>query len=94
MKQRIKESHDHSHALNRFAVVPTPERLDADPEFTGKGITIAFLDSGFYPHPDLTVPNNRIVAFQDVTGDELSLEPDRAVQSWHWHGTQTTVAAA
>ena len=35
-------------------VLSTPLRLDADERFTGKGVTIAFLDSGFYPHVDLT----------------------------------------
>ena len=90
----IQEPHNHSHAPNRFAVIPTVEKLAADPRFTGKGVTIAFLDSGFYPHPDLTVPTNRIVAFHDVTGDQAALADEQRVESWHWHGTQTTVAAA
>ena len=88
------ETHDHSHDLNRFAVIPTAERLNVDPRFTGRGVTIAFLDSGFYPHPDLIAPNNRIAAFHDISGQEVSAEADRPVESWHWHGTQTTVAAA
>lgn len=61
------KQHDHSHAQTRFAVIPTPLRLGADSEYTGKGVTIAFLDSGFYPHPDLIQPENRIVAFKDIT---------------------------
>jgi serine protease AprX len=32
---------------------------------TGRGVTIAVLDTGIYPHPDLTRPRNRIVAFKD-----------------------------
>ncbi|WP_379133859.1 S8 family peptidase [Paenibacillus sp. sgz500958] len=32
---------------------------------TGKGINIAVLDTGVYPHPDLTKPVNRIIAFKD-----------------------------
>ena len=32
--------HDHLHAPNRFAVIPTPVRLNADPQYTGKGVTI------------------------------------------------------
>ncbi|WP_238654703.1 S8 family peptidase [Paenibacillus piscarius] len=32
---------------------------------TGKGINIAVLDTGVYPHPDLTRPVNRILAFKD-----------------------------
>ena len=31
-----------------------PERLPDHPGFDGAGVTLAFLDSGYYPHPDLT----------------------------------------
>lgn len=31
----------------------------------GKGVTVAFIDSGIYPHPDLIKPRNRIVDFKD-----------------------------
>src|SRR6185295_12506920 len=44
-------------------VLPTPLRMNADERFTGRGVTIAFLDSGFYEHDDLTKPENRIVAY-------------------------------
>ncbi|MCY7375171.1 MAG: hypothetical protein LH472_04275, partial [Pyrinomonadaceae bacterium] len=47
-------------------VLSTPLRLDADERFTGKGVTIAFLDSGFYPHKDLTEPHNRILAYHNL----------------------------
>jgi len=79
---------------NEFALLPTPLRLNADPRFTGKGITIAFLDSGFYPHPDLTKPVNRIRALVDVTEPS---QTEKYFQSPHvesWHGTMTSVAAA
>ena len=33
--------------------------------YTGKGIGIAVLDTGVYPHPDLIRPKNRIIAFKD-----------------------------
>ncbi len=84
--------HDHLHATNRFAVIPTQRRLNADPEFTGKGVTIAFLDSGFYPHPDLG-PGNRIYAYKDLAAEQVILDAN-AAESWQWHGTQTTVVAA
>lgn len=75
-------------------VLSTPLRLDADTRFTGKGVTIAFLDSGFYPHADLTTPHNRILAHRNLTdpdGDVSSLlEPDVA----SWHGMMTSVVAA
>lgn len=34
-------------------------------QLTGKGIGVAFIDSGVFPHADLTKPQNRIVAFKD-----------------------------
>jgi len=72
-------------------VLSTPLRLDADDRFTGKGVTIAFLDSGFYPHVDL---KNRIQGYRNMLheeGDTSSLfEPDVA----SWHGMMTSVVAA
>lgn len=75
-------------------VLSTPLRLDADERFTGKGVTIAFLDSGFYPHVDLTSPENRIVAYRSL------LDPDGRLDSLFqpdvasWHGMMTSVVAA
>ena len=57
-------SHDHQHSPNRFGVIPTSVRLSAKLEYTGKGVTIAFLDSGFHAHPDLTRPG---IAFSPIT---------------------------
>ncbi len=75
-------------------VLSTPLRLDADDRFTGRGVTIAFLDSGFYPHVDLTSPSNRIIGYRnllDADGDLGSLfQPDVA----SWHGMMTSVVAA
>jgi serine protease AprX len=93
-KQSNINAHDHSHSVNRFAVIPTADRLNADPRFTGRGVTIAFLDSGFHRHPDLVEPNNRVVAFHDISGEETATDSARMIALWHWHGTQTTVAAA
>lgn len=88
-----------------FGVLPTRLRLHADPRFTGKGVTIAVVDSGFYPHPDLTRPENRIRAWVDATRDSISvLHFDKtdmpAWPGWNaahdsqWHGTMTTTVAA
>src|SRR3954451_1660212 len=75
-------------------VLSTPLRLDADERFTGRGVTIAFLDSGFYPHVDLTTPKNRIVAYHSLVDPDGGLEslfqPDVA----SWHGMMTSVVAA
>lgn len=73
-------------------VPPTPLREEADPRFRGRGVTMAFVDSGFFPHPDLTQPRDRILAYHDATGDDVPLYAP--VESWHWHGTMTTCVAA
>ena len=74
--------------------LPVPLRMDADERFTGRGVTIAFLDSGFYAHKDLTEPANRIVAYHSIfaTEDDPSFlqKPDVA----SWHGMMTSVVAA
>ena len=68
--------------------------MDADERYTGRGVTIAFLDSGFYAHKDLTEPVNRIVAYHNIFAtedDPASLQkPDVA----SWHGMMTSVVAA
>ncbi|HEX8162305.1 MAG TPA: S8 family serine peptidase [Pyrinomonadaceae bacterium] len=73
-------------------VLPTYMRLGADPRFTGRGVTIAFLDSGFYAHPDLTTPRNRILAYHSIVRDDPSTLKTTDVASWH--GMMTSVVAA
>jgi serine protease AprX len=88
-----------------FGVLPTRLRLHADPRFSGKGITIALVDAGFYPHPDLVQPRNRIRVWADATHDPVSVfhfEPEEAphwpdwdgARDWQWHGTMTSTVAA
>ena len=94
--ERAKDQILSDAAMNKDGsfVLSTPLRLDSDERFTGKGVTIAFLDSGFYPHKDLTEPTNRILAYQNMTttsGEVASLnQPDVA----SWHGMMTSVVAA
>jgi serine protease AprX len=87
----MRNSHDHNHEPYRCAVVPLTERLCVHERFTGRGVRIAFIDSGFYPHDDI---KNRTVRFHDVSGEEHTLENLKKPQSHHWHGTQTTIVAA
>jgi serine protease AprX len=73
-------------------VLPTYLRMGADERFTGRGVTIAFLDSGFYAHPDLTTPQNRILAYHTIVRDDPSTLETTDVASWH--GMMTSVVAA
>jgi serine protease AprX len=85
----------HWHGRNRFGVLTAAERLDAETMPAGRGVTIAFLDSGFVPHPDLTEPKNRILAFHDATAPDGAASRTAAPpQPADWHGTQTSVVAA
>lgn len=86
----MEQAHDHFHGQNRFAVIPTAEKLKAVSGFCGRGVTIAFLDSGFYPHEDIA---KRIVKFHDVSGEETELQSIKP-NGHHWHGTQTAAVCA
>ena len=86
----------HHPALARTAhkVLPTPLRLGAVDRYRGRGVTMAFLDAGFYAHPDLVQPRQRIVAYVDLTrkrggGVQELRKPDES----SWHGMMTSVVA-
>ena len=80
-------------AQQELKVIPTPMRLDAPAEFRGRGVTIAFLDSGFYAHPDLAKPRNRILKYVNLV--ERAKSDDLTVpQVSSWHGMMTSVVAA
>ena len=90
--QRQIDSHAAVFEQHSF-VLPTPLRMDAHERFTGRGVTMAFLDSGFYAHPDLTEPRNRIVAYHSIfaaEGDDTSLYTSDVAS---WHGMMTSVVA-
>lgn len=74
--------------------LPVPLRMDADDRFTGRGVTIAFLDSGFYAHKDLTEPKNRIVAYHNIFSKDDGLEALEKPDVASWHGMMTSVVAA
>jgi serine protease AprX len=92
--ERAKAQMDAYGLAAEAQALPTHLRLDADERFQGRGVTIAFLDSGFYPHADLTAPRNRIVAYHNI------FDPEGGAASLHlpdpasWHGMMTSVVAA
>jgi serine protease AprX len=81
------------HGAPPGAILPTPLRLGALDEYRGRGVTIAFLDSGFYAHPDLVDPADRILAYVDVTRTRRRGQDLRVPDESSWHGTMTSVVA-
>jgi len=74
--------------------LPVAERLGADDRYTGRGIQAAFLDSGFYAHPDLTTPHTRIHAYYDLVGNRSGVELLNDHDASSWHGMMSSVVAA
>ncbi|HEX8336554.1 MAG TPA: S8 family serine peptidase, partial [Pyrinomonadaceae bacterium] len=74
------------------SVLPTWLRLGAHEHYTGRNVTIAFLDSGFYPHPDLTTPHSRILEYHNIAPKGTGTLESVDVASWH--GMMTSVVAA
>jgi serine protease AprX len=92
IKQQVLPSigpHFSIKTMDDFIVIPTGLRVNADPRFTGKGVTICFIDSGFYPHPDLTLSSNRIKKIIDITTSSAATN-----MVSQWHGTMTSVVCA
>lgn len=99
LEQRILPSigpHFPIRSTDDFIVIPTGLRVNADPRFTGKGITICFIDSGFCLHPDLVATRNRIKTIVDITVDndtQTSSYTEKIINA-SWHGTMTSVICA
>ncbi len=75
-------------SLLNVAAQVTGSRLANDTNYTGKGVGIAVLDTGVYPHGDLTKPVNRIVAFKDFVNNKQMPYDDNG------HGTFVASVAA
>ncbi len=75
------------------ALLPTPERVGALPTYTGRNVVIAFVDSGFYPHPDL---GRRVLVHVDASTNHVIEQPPNGytISDQSWHGQMTTVIAA
>jgi serine protease AprX len=75
-----------------YSILTTPARVNAPTDVTGRGVVVAFIDSGFYPHPDLA---GRVLRHVDATSHQV-VESNRHFHepAWYsWHGQMTSVIA-
>ena len=75
-------------------ILPIADRLGSTGRYAGRGVTIAFLDAGFYAHPDLTTPRNRIREYVDVLSGDRGVERLTSPNPSAWHGMMTSVVCA
>lgn len=80
--------------MARPQILSLPERLDAHPRYAGRGVCIGFVDSGFYPHPDLMRPRRRVRVYADAARDVPVGGEFFTPQPFSWHGTMTACCAA
>ncbi|RDW21403.1 serine protease [Oceanobacillus arenosus] len=71
-------------ASEQIGAVKVREQLN----LTGKGVTIAVIDTGIHLHEDLTTPTNRIIAFHDFINGKTEPYDDNG------HGTHCAGDAA
>lgn len=70
----------------------TPERLRALPSYTGRGVVMAFIDSGFSMHPDIA---ERILVHADASTLHVVETPTvEKLSPLSWHGQMTSVIAS
>jgi serine protease AprX len=86
-------AHHPGFARGGVPILPTPIRLGAPESYTGRGITIAFLDSGFFAHPDLVRPHDRILRYVDITHPGARRSQLESPDESSWHGMMTSVVA-
>jgi serine protease AprX len=75
------------------AILPTPLRLGALDDYRGRGVAIAFLDAGFFAHPDLVEGEDRILKYVDVASPRAGTADLHRPDESSWHGMMTSVVA-
>lgn len=74
-------------------LLPTVERVGASPAYTGRGVVMAFIDAGFYPHPEIA---ERVLVHVDASTSQITEQTSEDYDSGDlgWHGQMTAVIAA
>lgn len=86
----LKAVYQNTHITTQMNVARKTVKADIAQEkgFTGRGVTIAVIDTGIAPIDDFTVPKNRIIAFKDFVNNKTVPYDDNG------HGTHVCGIAA
>ncbi|MCS6836846.1 MAG: S8 family serine peptidase [Anaerolineae bacterium] len=80
------------YAEDHVTLLPTPTRVQALPDYCGRGVNIAFVDSGFSRHPDIA---DRIIVHADASTRHIIEQPTvMDISPLSWHGQMTSVICA
>ena len=93
-EQKLSDSPPSARGGRENDPLPISDRLHAHPEFTGRGVVAAFIDSGFFAHADLVTPHSRIHAYHDILGGPSGVDVLKNSDASSWHGMMSTVVAA
>ncbi len=80
-------------APGALPILPTALRLGAPAEYRGRGVSIAFLDAGFFAHPDLVASKDRILRYLDVNDPGARRGDLDRISESSWHGMMTSTVA-
>lgn len=91
LKIKFKSNYPHFRH-DRVTLLPTSKRLDLDERYTGKGVTVAYVDSGFSHHADTL---HRVQLHVDASTSRVTEQADIPPSSpMSWHGQMTTFVGA
>lgn len=76
--------------MKKYPVLSLRERVRPHADYDGSGVTIAFVDSGYYPHPEL---RGRILKFVDVSSEAFTEKDFHTIRPSSWHGTMVACSA-
>ena len=100
LRQEVERAEEGRHPAARpplgraGEILSLPARLRPDPNYRGRGVVVAFVDSDYVFHPDLLRPHARIATYVDARGPiprAGARPPAPSVASWH--GTMTAGSA-
>ncbi len=91
LNEAVVVSHEAPLRAPVYGILPVGLRLGVNNLYDGRGVTIAFLDSGFAPHPDLA---GRIKLYVDASEPQIrELAEVETAGDLSWHGMMTSVVA-